>query len=40
MLVGTAGQPAEFLSLVAAEVSWLVMFAIHTLSLQRMLWLD
>ena len=38
MLEGTAGQPAEFLSLEAAEVSWSVMFAIRTLSLRRMLW--
>ena len=37
VLVGEVGQPAEFLSLVGAEVSWSVMF---TLSLQKMLWSD
>ena len=40
MLAGAAGQPAEFLSLVAVEVSWSVIFVICTLSLWRMLWLD
>ena len=39
-LAGVVGQLAKFLSLVAAEVSWLVMFAICTLSLEKMLWLD
>ena len=40
VLVGTAGQPAEFLSLEAAEISWSVMLVICTLSLRRMLWSD
>ena len=40
MLAGEVGQLAKFLSLVAAEVSWLVMFAICTLSLEKMLWSD
>ena len=40
MLVGTAGQLAEFPSLEAAKVSWSVMLAICTLSLWRMLWSD